>query len=134
MENIFELIWKFDLKQVSSITGISTEDISEAVDILTNGPMATIYSNETIKPQNLEELVKLLVDLSLITGNIGVSGGGIFPLYRGSNAQGATDLGITTVVNNPTDLDMIDNRDVSYYKILDMIKQNSFELKNIHQL
>ena len=50
-------IWKFDLIKVSSITGISVEDINEAVNILANGPMATIYSNETIKPHNLDELV-----------------------------------------------------------------------------
>tara|TARA_A100001037_G_scaffold152667_1_gene137792 strand:- start:876 stop:3581 length:2706 start_codon:yes stop_codon:yes gene_type:complete len=124
-------IWKFDLMKVSAITGISIEDISEAVNILTNGPMATIYSNDTIKPENLEELVKLLVDLSLITGNIGISGGGIFPLYRGSNSQGATDLGLTTVVNNPTDLDIIDNRNISYAKILDIIKDNKIEVLHL---
>ena len=61
--------------------------------------MATIYSNETIKENNIDSLVESLVNLSLITGNIGNEFGGLFPLYRGSNAQGAVDLGATTVYN-----------------------------------
>ncbi|MDC0047349.1 molybdopterin-dependent oxidoreductase, partial [Chloroflexi bacterium] len=123
-------IWKFDLIKVSSITGISVEDINEAVNILANGPMATIYSNETIKPQSLDELVKLLIDLSLVTGNMGQKGGGIYPMFRGSNSQGATDLGLTTVVNNPSNLAITDNRDISYNKILEMIKNN--QIKVLH--
>ena len=123
-------IWKFDLIKVSSITGISVEDINEAVNILANGPMATIYSNETIKPQNLDELVKLLIDLSLVSGNVGLKGGGLYPMFRGANSQGATDLGLTTVVNNPSNLDISDNRDISYAKILEMIKNN--QIKVLH--
>ena len=89
--------------------------------------MATIYSNETIKPQNLDELVKLLIDLSLVSGNVGLKGGGLYPMFRGANSQGATDLGLTTVVNNPSNLDISDNRDISYAKILvsfELLKSN----------
>ena len=124
-------IWKFDLIKVSSITGISVEDINQAVKILTNGPMATIYSNETIKSENIDELVKLLIDLSLITGNIGCSGGGVYPLYKGSNSQGATDLGLTTIVDNPSALDKIDNRAMSFAKILDLINNNHVEVLHL---
>ena len=53
---------------------------------------------------------------------MGQKGGGIYPMFRGSNSQGATDLGLTTVVNNPSNLDITDNRDISYNKILEMIK------------
>ena len=42
-------IWKFDLIKVSSITGISVEDINEAVDILANDPMATQMKQSNLK-------------------------------------------------------------------------------------
>ena len=124
-------IWKFDLIKVSSITGISVDDINQAAKILTDGSMATIYSNETIKSENIDELVKSLIDLSLLTGNIGCSGGGLYPLYKGSNSQGATDLGLTSVVDNPSSLDRIDNRAISFSKILDLINNNKIEVLHL---
>ena len=60
-----------------------------------------------------------LVNLSLITGNIGNEYGGLFPLYRGSNAQGAVDLGITTVNNSANNIYKNDTRDLSFEKLID---------------
>ena len=124
-------VWKFDLQKISTLTGVSTQDINEAVKILTKGPMATIYSNETIKENNIDSLVESLVNLSLMTGNIGNESGGLFPLYRGSNSQGAVDLGVTTVNSSGNNMYKNDNRDLSFDKLIDLIKNNQIEVLHL---
>ena len=124
-------VWKFDIQKISTLTGVSTQDINEAVKILTKGPMATIYSNETIKENNIDSLVESLVNLSLMTGNIGNESGGLFPLYRGSNSQGAVDLGVTTVNSSGNNMYKNDNRDLSFDKLIDLIKNNQIEVLHL---
>ena len=124
-------VWKFDLQKISTLTGVSIQDINEAVSILTKGPLATIYSNETIDKNNIDLLVESLVNLSLITGNVGNEYGGLFPLYRGSNAQGAVDLGVTTVYNSENNIYKNDNRDLSIDKLIDLISNNQIEVLHL---
>jgi formate dehydrogenase alpha subunit len=79
---------------VSGITGVSQEHIIEAAEILgTTKPMAVIWSmgitQHTVGVQN----VFSLANMQMLTGNMGVPGGGVNPLRGQNNVQGACDLG-----------------------------------------
>lgn len=79
---------------VSDICGVSVEDLIEAATILGNSkPMAVIWSmgitQHTLGVQN----VFSLANLQMLTGNMGIAGGGVNPLRGQNNVQGACDMG-----------------------------------------
>ncbi|MBM3957871.1 MAG: molybdopterin-dependent oxidoreductase, partial [Gemmatimonadetes bacterium] len=44
------------------------------------------------------DLVRAVLNLALLTGNVGRQGGGVFPLFPGGNAQGAADMGCSPYI------------------------------------
>ena len=85
---------KYTPKLVSEITGVPPDDIIQAAEILgTVKPMAVIWSmgitQHTVGTQN----VFSLANLQMLTGNMGIPGGGVNPLRGQNNVQGACDLG-----------------------------------------
>ena len=96
-ENLQELrnsAWAFDLIRVEAITGIPQSEIQEAARLFARtGPASILYGLETVAPDRREACVKALVNLALITGNVGVPSGGLYPLFTGANEQGAKDVG-----------------------------------------
>lgn len=80
--------------KVSAETGVPETNLHTAAEILAkHQPMAILWSVDLVKftpgPQN----VLALVNLGLLLGNMGVPGGGLFPLRSQSSAQGANDMG-----------------------------------------
>jgi predicted molibdopterin-dependent oxidoreductase YjgC len=96
-ENVQELkssLWEFDLMRVSSLTAVPKEQIQAAARLLaTNGPASLLYALETMKSHLREDCVRAIVNLALVTGNVGRPSAGVFPLYLGANEQGAKDVG-----------------------------------------
>ena len=87
-------LWNFDLVKVSEQTGIPQEEIIELAQIIGNSESSSIlYGLETISDEYIDGTVRSLVDLALVTGNIGKQTGGIYPLYSGANQQGSKDMG-----------------------------------------
>jgi len=87
-------LWDFDLVKVSAQTGISQEEIREMAQIFANaGASSILYGLETISDSHINDTVESLVNLSLITGNLGKKSGGIYPLFSGANQQGSRDVG-----------------------------------------
>ena len=85
---------KYTPAHVSDITGVPADDIIRAAEILgSSKPMAVIWSmgitQHTVGTQN----VLSLANLQMLTGNMGIPGGGVNPLRGQNNVQGACDLG-----------------------------------------
>ncbi len=89
-------LWGFDLAVVSRVTGVGETQICRAARILArNAPASILFGVDTIPVESQSVLTHAIVNLSLITGNIGRTSGGIYPLYQGANTLGARDIGCT---------------------------------------
>ena len=84
----------FDLLRVERVTGISPAQVQAAARLFaTTRPGAILYALETVEPQLRDMCVQGLVDLSLVTGNLGKPSTGLYPLFPGANEQGSKDVG-----------------------------------------
>ena len=89
-------IWAFDMLKVERVTGLRQEDIREAARMFARSkPSAILYALETLAPSLREDCVRALVNLALVTGNIGKASTGLYPLFLGANEQGSKDVGCT---------------------------------------
>ena len=86
--------WQFHLVKVSKLTGVGQQEIRAAARMFAKGKSAAIlYALETVPYSLRESCVKGLVNLALVTGNVGKPSTGLYPLYRGANEQGMKDVG-----------------------------------------
>lgn len=89
-------LWAFDLIKVEQATGLSQDRVREAARTFANSkPGAILYALETLAPSLRADCVCALVNLALITGNIGKPSSGLYPLFLGANEQGSKDVGCT---------------------------------------
>ncbi len=84
----------YDPDTVSGITGVPVDDLVKAARIYaTNTPASIFYAmgitQHTVGHQN----VLAVANLAMLTGNIGMPGGGVNPLRGQNNVQGACDMG-----------------------------------------
>jgi len=87
-------IWSYDLVKVSEITSIPQIDIQQAARIIANSsPCSYIYGLDSLISKYPDEYVKSIINLALVTGNVGKSGSGLFPMFDGANQQGSRDIG-----------------------------------------
>ena len=85
------------LYKAVKLTGISQDAIEEAARIYANAKNAVIlYGNGITQHRSGNDNVKSLVNLALLTGNIGKECSGIYPLMGQNNGQGAFNMGATT--------------------------------------
>jgi predicted molibdopterin-dependent oxidoreductase YjgC len=89
----------YDLGTVSSICGVSEEDLVEAACVLASaGPLAILYGHGLLQTSQPRELIQALIGLARARGSFGKAGGGLVPAYGSCNLQGAQDLGFTADV------------------------------------
>ena len=83
-----------DMDQVIVATNVPQSAIEEAARAFGEADnSAIVYALDNI-PEDLQgDCVQALVNLALLTGNIGKPGTGLFPLRPGANEQGAYDVG-----------------------------------------
>ena len=87
-------VWKFDLARCESITGVSQDDIRLAARTFAeSGPASIVYALETLPDDLVEECSRALVNLAIVTGNLGKPNAGLYPLRPGTNDQGSWDVG-----------------------------------------
>ena len=87
-------LWAFDLIQVERITGIQQAEIQAAARLFASTrPAAILYALETLAPELREDCVRALINLALVTGNVGIPSAGLYPLFPGANEQGSKDVG-----------------------------------------
>jgi formate dehydrogenase alpha subunit len=80
--------------KVAAITGVAPEKLHRLAEIYaTHRPSAIVYSMGITQHTTGVDNVKSLANLAMLTGNIGVSGGGVNALRGQNNVQGACDMG-----------------------------------------
>ncbi|TLN25410.1 formate dehydrogenase subunit alpha [bacterium] len=87
-------IAEFTPEKVSAMTAIPAEDIKKAARLFaTAKPSAILYAMGVTQFTQGTASVRNLANLAMLTGNVGVSGGGVNPLRGQNNVQGACDMG-----------------------------------------
>jgi formate dehydrogenase alpha subunit len=85
---------KYTLEYVEETTGVPVEEIRAAARLYAEASRAAIvYGTGITQHITGTNGVKALANLTLLTGNIGRKGGGIYALQRENNGQGACDMG-----------------------------------------
>ena len=105
-----------DLDDISKITQVSLGDINEAARLYGESESgALVYALDNVLPKFRRDCVLSLVNLALLTGNLGKQGAGIYPMRCGANEQGAWDVGCVPdrlpgyrSVSNPADREALE--------------------------
>jgi len=81
-------------EKVEELTGVKAADLLAAAELYAHSGVGALYYCMGITQHSHGvDNVKACVNLQLITGNLGVVGGGVNPLRGQSNVQGACDMG-----------------------------------------
>lgn len=90
-----------DIEENAELAGVSADTIREAARAYANADTAAAFTGMGMSQHRYgTENVHSLVNLALLTGNLGKRGGGVNPLRGQNNVQGASDVG-TSPVNLP---------------------------------
>ncbi len=82
-------------EQITAATNISEAALREAAALAVSGGHTTvIYGADVIRSADMGNAVKGVVNLALLTGAVGESGAGIYPLDEKNNTQGMLDMGV----------------------------------------
>ena len=102
-EDFRNSIWAFDIVKVEKATGVSQKDIQEVARLFAgkalNGFGSIIFSMEMFQNEIKKSFIESIINLALVTGNIGTENSGIFPLVFGGNELGARDMGCSPTVD-----------------------------------
>ncbi len=83
---------EYDLLRAADICGVPADDIEAAAVMFARGKAsAALFS--TVEARQ-SDTVRALINMVLLTGNLGKTGGGIFALSEQNNLQGVCDMGI----------------------------------------
>ena len=97
-ETLRYALQSLDMEQVVQATQVSVEEIAGAARLFGEAEKAAIvYALDNIPQELQRDCVHSLADLALLTGNLGKSGTGLYPLRPGTNEQGAWDLGCVPI-------------------------------------
>ena len=91
---LFYYLHNLDMEEVASATQVSRDNIAEAARLFGEGGKSAIcFALDNIEEELQRDCASGLVDLALLTGNVGASGSGLYPVRQGANEQGAWDVG-----------------------------------------
>ncbi|MFQ6028361.1 MAG: molybdopterin oxidoreductase family protein, partial [Dehalococcoidia bacterium] len=83
-----------DLAEIIRETGVSAEQIAQAATWFGEADGGSIvYGLDNVSEESQRDCIHALVDLALLTGNVGQPGAGLYPMLPGANEQGAWDMG-----------------------------------------
>ena len=89
-----QTIQSYSPERTEEITGVPVEKLYQAAELLgTSKPMAVIWAMGITQHITGVRNVMSLANLQMLTGNMGVPGGGVNPLRGQNNVQGACDMG-----------------------------------------
>jgi len=93
-EEFRQVVMEYTPERVEEISGIPVDGLREAARMYaTNRPSAILYAMGITQHTTGTDNVKSCANLAMLTGNVGVAGGGVNPLRGQNNVQGACDLG-----------------------------------------
>lgn len=88
------IVDEYPPERVSRITGVPADDIIRAARLYAeNKPAAIFYAMGITQHVDGHQNVLTVANLALLTGNLGVPGGGVNPLRGQNNVQGSCDVG-----------------------------------------
>lgn len=89
-----ESLYPFTLDYASKVTGISSEEIAHVATMYaTQKPSIIFWTLGITEHENGSDNVSSLINLALITGNVGKPGTGLSPIRGQNNVQGGADMG-----------------------------------------
>ena len=93
-EALKDTVAKYTPEYVEQISGVPAADLIKAARLYAQAKAASIVycmgiTQHTVGTDN----VKTLANLAMVTGNVGILGGGVNPLRGQNNVQGACDMG-----------------------------------------
>ncbi len=93
-EEFFQVVMQYPPERVEEITGIPAEGLRAAARMYArNKPAAILYTMGITQHTTGTDNVKTIANLAMLTGNLGIPGGGVNPLRGQNNVQGACDMG-----------------------------------------
>jgi len=93
-EELAQIVQDYTPERVEQIAGIPADDLRAAARMYaTTKPAALLYAMGITQHTTGTDNVKSCANLAMLTGNVGVAGGGVNPLRGQNNVQGACDLG-----------------------------------------
>ncbi|MFW6414775.1 MAG: molybdopterin-dependent oxidoreductase [Thermodesulfobacteriota bacterium] len=93
-DDLQEHLRQYAPEYVSEITGIPTEDLYTAARYFGElHPGSIFYSHGLSQHGSGPDAVRALTSLSMLRGNIGIQGGGVYPVRGQCNVQGISDIG-----------------------------------------
>jgi formate dehydrogenase alpha subunit len=93
-EEFKQTIQQYPPEKVAEITGVPVEKLHQAAEMMgTLKPMAVIWAMGITQHITGVRNVMSLANLQMLTGNMGIPGGGVNPLRGQNNVQGACDMG-----------------------------------------
>jgi predicted molibdopterin-dependent oxidoreductase YjgC len=107
-DQLLNSLRRVDVERVASISGVPAELIQNAAVAYATGgslrppsperqhpPSAILFNSELSAMAGSEATMAALIDLALVTGNVGREGAGVNPLLDGANELGALDMGMS---------------------------------------
>jgi formate dehydrogenase major subunit len=93
-EELRSFLTAYSPEAVAAICGVDPDDIRRAARVYAGGRPATSFHGLGLtEHEQGTDGVTCLVNLALLTGNVGVVGGGVNPLRGQNNVQGAAHMG-----------------------------------------
>lgn len=92
-EEFLREIQAYDLISVAESCGVPAADIERAAIAYATAPSAAILYSTGVAARG-KGSIRALVNLALLTGNLGKPGSGVYPLNEHNNLQGVCDLGL----------------------------------------
>ncbi len=88
------LVAEYTPEKVAELTDVPADTLREvARTFAKNKPAAIVYAMGITQHTTGVDNVKSVANLSMLTGNLGIPGGGVNPLRGQNNVQGACDMG-----------------------------------------
>ncbi len=92
MKNLLD---KISLKGILKRTGLSVQELEEAARIFAEASSASIiFGGDVILQENGLQCVMNLANLALLTGAMGHSNSGLYPIFEKGNIVGLCDMGV----------------------------------------
>ena len=93
-QELRQIVMGYTPERVEEISGVPADDLRAAARMYaTHKPAAILYAMGITQHTTGTDNVKSCANLAMLTGNMGIAGGGVNPLRGQNNVQGACDLG-----------------------------------------
>jgi len=93
-EEVRKLVSRYSPEVVEKISGVPAADLRRAAIMYGSfKPAAILYAMGITQHTTGTDNVKSMANLAMLTGNLGIPGGGLNPLRGQNNVQGACDVG-----------------------------------------